>query len=109
MVKVSVLTPLKSYTGENLTHITKEGEAPKDFLVKDAIIIALNTEIPNEPLSAADKLLAFHISLRISDKKVGDTLTTFSAEEVVLIKTRAEKALSTVSYGRLLEVIDPKG
>lgn len=95
-MKIKLLNVLKDYENKDLE---KDNKA---FIVRDAFIIALNSQMPNEVITAEDKSRIYQISIKLFKGSEVD----LSLDERSFIKKRADKFLSPLVYGRVCEILE---
>lgn len=95
-MKIKLLSTLKDYENKDLE---KDG---KPFVIRDAFIIALNSQMPNEVITAEDKSRIYQISMKLFKGNEVD----LSLDERSFIKKRADKFLSPLAYGRVCEILE---
>lgn len=97
-MRINVTAAIKNYEGE----IIKKDDKP--FTVRDALIIALNSQMEKDIITAEDKAKIYQLSIRIyAGKEVDLTLDDRS-----FIKKRADKFLSPLVYGRICDILEDK-
>jgi hypothetical protein len=98
-MKINVETKILDYEGKKI---------PKDektsLTIRDAISIALNSQLREEIITTEQKNKIFQISVKLWTKKEID----LTVDDRAFIKERAGKILTALLYGRLSEMLEEK-
>jgi hypothetical protein len=97
-MKINVTTPIKDYQGKDIVN----GEEP--VTLRGLIDTSINTTIDGEVLTADAKSKLFQIGIKLWS----GTDLDFTHDQLALIQERGGKALTSLAYGRLCELIDPQ-
>ena len=110
-MQINVHEVLKGFDDKPLTFRESEKAEPQEMTVADALMLALTQGF--EPQRDAkeggkDKYRRFDLCMRCQgahDSKDGKM--TLTADEVVMIKDSAALRLPVVTYGRLVQIVEP--
>ena len=98
-MKINVETKILDYEGKKI---------PKDektsLTIRDAISIAINSQLREEIITTEQKNKIFQISVKLWTKKEID----LTVDDRAFIKERAGKILTALLYGRLSEMLEEK-
>lgn len=102
-MKVNVKQVLNDLNGNAL----KFGVDQTDFTLREAVVTALTTAIPNEPLSGPESFKRYRIAMAVSGDGVdGDGVIDLKSDEISLIKDLVGKLYAPLVVGRVYDALD---
>lgn len=108
---INVHQELLDFAGKPLTYRESEEDDPVNMTAGDAIMLSLTNGIERKPdakESGRDKYRRFDVCMRCqaaNNSEKGEISLT--SEEVTLIKDSAALVLPVITYGRLIQIIEP--
>lgn len=97
-MKIDVTQVLIDYEGKELK------SKDKPYTLRDALAIALNSNLPNELQTAEDKNKSYQLSRKIYDNKEVD----LTLDDRSFLKEKAGKYLNILVQGRVWDILEDK-
>jgi len=104
---INLKIALLDYDGSPLQiSVSTESKQTEDFTLGEALMRCINLGGEQDE-SGNKKLTRFRLSMRIQAAIDGDGQLTLTSKEIVLLAESAVSVFPVITYGRIVEIIDP--
>lgn len=107
-MRINVQQELLGFDGKPLQMRESEDSDMVNMTLADAIMLSLTNGLSQENLqNGKDKFKRFSIGLRCQASHDSDGEMVLTSKEITMIVESAERCLPVVTFGRLVEIIEP--